>query len=267
VRPAAALAAARRAGAGRPAAALVLGSGFAAVLAQRPVRWRLPYGDLPGLAPCGVAGHRGELLGIDLGDGREAWAFSGRFHAYEGHAPEQVVAPVDLAAAAGARHMLLTCAAGGIAEGLAPGAMVIVEDHLNLSGWLPPLGAEPFLDMTGVYDPRGREALAAAASRRGRQPARGVLAAVRGPIYETPAEVRMLARLGADLVSMSTVPEAIRARALGLRVAAVACVANLAAGRGPERLSHGDVLDQVSRAAAADGPWLLAGLADWCAAP
>jgi purine-nucleoside phosphorylase len=214
-----------------------------------------------------VDGHAGELLCVDLGAGAEAWVFSGRLHAYEGHDPCAVVRPVDMAAAAGAGRMLLTCAAGGIRADLVPGDLVLVSDHLNLMGWLPPLGDVPFLDLSQVYDLDGSRLLVAAAGEAGQNLVHGVLAAVRGPVYETPAEVRMLAALGADLVSMSTVPEAIRARALGLKVAALACIANHAAGRARQALDHGHVLKTVGGIVGAHGDWLLAGLARWAALP
>lgn len=252
-------------GAGQPALAVLLGSGFAAATASWPVRLRIPYGDIPGLPPCRVDGHAGELLCVDLSRGSEAWVFSGRLHAYEGHDSCEVVRPVDLASAAGAGRILLTCAAGGIRSDLGPGDLVLVSDHLNLMGWLPPLGDEPFLDLSQVYDPEGNRLLAAAAREAGHDLARGVLAGVPGPVYETPAEVRMLASMGADLVSMSTVPEAIRARALGVRVAALACVANHAAGRSRQPLDHGQVLDTVGGTLGAHGDWLLAGLTRWAA--
>ena len=258
-----ALAALRAAGAGRPAVAVVLGSGFGGITASWPFTWRLPYDRIPEMPACGVDGHIGELAAVRLPAGDEAWVFSGRLHAYEGCSPEEVVRPVDLAAAAGAGKLFLTCAAGGIREDLQPGNLVMVTDHLNLTGWLPPLGAQPFLDLSCVYDREAIELISGRAAAAGHSLQQGVLAAMPGPVYETPAEVRMLATLGADMVSMSTVPEAIRARALGLRVAALACIANPAAGRGTSPLDHGAVLSQVARAVAAGGNWLLEALSAW----
>jgi purine-nucleoside phosphorylase len=260
-----AITALRAAGAGRPAVAVVLGSGFGEATAAWPVVWRLPYDRIPQMPACSVNGHAGELTAVRLSTGAEAWVFAGRLHSYEGFSPEEVVLPVDLAAAAGARKVLLTCAAGGIREDLHPGQLVLVSDHLNFIGWLPPLGDEPCLDLSCVYDPEVMETLSRRAAEAGQFLHRGVLAAMPGPVYETPAEVRMLATLGADLVSMSTVPEAIRARALNMQVAALACIANPAAGRGTSPLDHGAVLTQVSRSMAAGGDWLLAGLNDWVA--
>jgi len=254
-------------GAGRPSLAVLLGSGFGAATSSWPVRLRIPYSAIPGMPPCQVDGHAGELLCVDLSAGAGAWVFSGRVHAYEGQDPGAVVRPVDMAAAAGAGRILLTCAAGAIRPGLAPGDLVLVSDHLNLMAWSPPPGGEPFLDLTQVYDLAGSRILATAAAEAGQTLGHGVLAAVRGPAYETPAEVRMLAALGADLVSMSTVPEAIRARAHGVQVAALACIANHAAGRGRGPLDHGRVLKTVGGSLETHGGWLLAGLVRWAALP
>ncbi len=189
--------------------------------------------------------------------------FSGRFHAYEGLAAAEVVRPVDLAHAAGAGLMVVTCAAGGIRPGLANGDMVLIRDHLNLMGFLPPPGPQPFLDLSQVYDPAASRHLREAAAAQGIDLQEGVLAALRGPVFETPAEVRMLGILGADMVSMSTVPEAIRARALGLSLAGLACIANPAAGLAAAPLDHDEVLQVVGRAAAAAGSWLLDALRRW----
>jgi purine-nucleoside phosphorylase len=262
-----ALAVLSRGGAGRPALALILGSGFGRAIASWPVSWRISYDQIPGMPACRVAGHAGELMGVKLAQDLEAWVFSGRFHAYEGLKPAEVVWPVDLAAHAGAGKILLTCAAGGIHQDLQPGDLVLVTDHLNLLGWLPPLGQNTFLDLTRVYDPEALELIGARADAAGQSLHRGVLAAMPGPAYETPAEIRMLATLGADMVSMSTVPEAIRARALGLDVGALACVSNLAAGRGPTTLDHDEVLAQVSRSVAASGEWLLDSMTAWASTP
>ncbi len=242
-----------------PAVAVILGSGFAAAARDWPIRERRAYSGIPGFPACGVQGHAGELLVVDTPAGGAA-IFSGRLHAYEGLAPAEVVFPVDLAAALGARAILLTAAAGGIRPDLAPGDLVLAADHINLAGWVPPVG-DGFLDLTEVYDPRLRSALRDTAHTRGVPLPEAVLACVCGPVYETPAEVRMLGRLGADLVCMSTVPEAIRARALGLPVAALLCVANRAAGLAPDLLSHADVLDRVEGSVARHAPWLLQGIA------
>jgi purine-nucleoside phosphorylase len=240
-----------------PRVAIVLGTGFAAALPDWPVEARIAYNELPGFPSCTVAGHAGELLAVKTTAGILA-VFAGRLHAYEGHSPADVVFPVDLAAGLGARTILLTCAAGGIRDDLRRGRLALVADHLNLAGWAPPTGREPFLDLSAVYD-RPLQALASqSAIRDGWELPAGVLACVRGPAYETPAEVRMLAGLGADMVCMSTVPEAVRARALGLRVLGLACIANRAAGLAADPLQHRDVLGTVSRTVEEKAAWLLA---------
>ncbi|MFQ5719204.1 MAG: purine-nucleoside phosphorylase [Acidobacteriota bacterium] len=235
-------------------AAIIVGSGFAAGLpaVQEPV---LLYDKVTGLPRCGVTGHAGEAWVVHR-DEQAVLVLSGRFHGYEGHVPGDVVFPVDLAAALGAHSMLLTCAAGGVREDLRAGTLVAIEDHLNLVGWTPPLAPVDFLDLSAVYDAGLRAALARRAAECGVDLATGVLACLPGPAYETPAEVRMLRRLGADLVSMSTVPEAIRARALGLRVAALACVSNPAASDGETMIAHREVVARVAQVAAARAEFL-----------
>lgn len=239
-----------------PRAAIILGTGFAAALPAWPVEARISYDDIPGFPSCTVPGHAGELLAVNTAAGLLA-VFAGRLHAYEGHAPTDVVFPVDLAAGLGARTIVLTCAAGGIREDLHRGQLALVADHLNLAGWAPSGGREPFLDLSSVYDGSLRALAGRAAQADGWELPEGVLACVRGPAYETPAEVRMLAGFGADMVCMSTVPEAIRARALGLKVLGLACIANRAAGLAGESLNHGDVLEVVHRKVVERAAWLL----------
>ena len=241
----------------RPDAALLLGSGFASLRRHLLVEHAIPYREIDGFPDCSIAGHDGELLFCALPGGRRLAVFAGRFHVYEGRPPEEIVRPVDLARALGARGIILTCAAGGIRDDLEAGDLVLIEDHLNLMGWTSPTPPVEFLDLSTVYDATLRELARGEAARRGATLASGVLAGLRGPAYETPAEIRMLGRLGADLVSMSTVPEAIRARALGLPVLAIACVANRAAGLGPPLLAHADVLHRVEKAVTARAELLL----------
>jgi purine-nucleoside phosphorylase len=209
----------------------------------------LALAELPGFAAPGAAGHAGTLEARPTGEGL-ALVFRGRVHLYEGHGLEAVLQAVDLLAALGAPRLLLTCAAGALADHLDPGELVLVRDHINLTGQDPARGipgALRFPDRSEVYDVDLRRRVAALAGER-RIPLRhGVLAALAGPGYETPAEVRALERLGADLVSMSTVPEALRAHDAGLRVVALAAVANRAAGKGPA-LDHAEVIDTVRRA-------------------
>jgi purine-nucleoside phosphorylase len=192
------------------------------------------YEELPGFVPSRVPGHRGELMIGQLG-GAPVAVLSGRAHYYEGHDLHTVTFPMRVLSALGVRSVLLTNAAGGIRPGLEPGDWVALTDHLNFIGTNPlrgPGGAERFVDLSEVYSPLLRGFLRHAADQTGLKLQEGVYAAVSGPSYETPAEVRALARLGADLVGMSTVPEAIVARQCRMDVAGLSCVTNKAAGLG-----------------------------------
>lgn len=234
----------------RPSLAMVLGSGFHHALSKLDVDVRVPYGRLPGFPPVGVSGHQGELVIGHLG-GAPVLVLSGRAHYYEGHSLEAVVFPVRVLAAFGARDLLLTNAAGGIAPGLRAGDFMILKDHINLIGANPlrgaPAGSPRFVDLTCAYDPDLRRLLRTAGKARGASLHEGVYLAVPGPSYETPAEIRAFRRLGADAVGMSTVPETIVARQLGLRVGGLSCITNLAAGRAKRELSHREVLETAER--------------------
>jgi purine-nucleoside phosphorylase len=235
----------------RPTLAMVLGSGFHHVLGELVVVARLAYAKIPGFPPVGVAGHSGELIIGKLG-GTPVLVLSGRAHFYEGHSMEAVTFAVRALAAYGIRDVLLTNAAGGINRSFKPGDFMVLTDHINLMGVNPLRGPAQvnlprFVDLTQTYDP-----LLSAMLRRAGKAARlksraGVYLAVSGPSYETPAEIRAFARLGADAVGMSTVPEAIAARQCGLRVAAVSCITNLAAGISKGSLSHAEVLETAER--------------------
>jgi purine-nucleoside phosphorylase len=223
--------------------AVILGSGLSAVAAGFEPLAEWPYRDCPGLTPSRVAGHAGRLLAGRFG----AWrvlCFCGRTHLYEGYDPAVVIAPVRVAHALGCRRLLLTNAAGGIHPEFRPGDVMAIADHLNLFGANPLRGLSPppFLDLCGLYQERFFPALSAFAARRKLRLQRGVLAFCPGPSYETPAEVRALARLGADAVSMSTVPEAIMGRYFAMEVAGLSLIANHAAGLGAQPLSHAEVL-------------------------
>jgi purine-nucleoside phosphorylase len=230
-----------------PAALLVLGSGLGGLADEIQDPVRIPYEEIPGFPRSTVAGHAGALVAGIL-EGVEVVAMQGRFHLYEGWDPSAVVLPMRVLAALGARVALLTNAAGAVRPGLRPGDLMMISDHLNLM-WRNPLvgparaGEERFPDMSEPYDPEFRKIAAEVAAAQGQSLEEGVYAALLGPSYETPAEVRMLGRLGADAVGMSTVPEVIVARALGLRVLAMSCITNLAAGIGSEPLSHQEVME------------------------
>jgi purine-nucleoside phosphorylase len=217
--------------------AIVLGSGWSpAVAALGTPTVALPQADVPGFTPPSALGHTGELLSVPIGEHR-VLVLVGRVHAYEGHDLRHVVHPVRAACAAGARIVVLTNAAGGLRPDLAIGQPVLISDHLNLTARSPLLGAQ-FVDLTDAYTPRLRQI----AREADPELAEGVYAGLPGPHYETPAEVRMLRMLGADVVGMSTVHETIAARAAGAEVLGVSLVANPAAGITGQPLNHAEVL-------------------------
>lgn len=230
-----------------PAAAIVLGSGLGGLAAYIEHAKRIPYGDLPGLALPSVRGHVGELVHGML-NGREVLCLAGRSHLYEGIASDRSAMPIRIAHAVGARILVVTNAAGGIRGDLAPGDLMLIRDHLNMMWRNPLLGAGsapsgiPRAVCGDCYDPALAEQMRAAAASAKLALAEGIYAAVQGPSYETPSEVRMLAALGADAVGMSTVPEVLVARSLGMTVVGVSCISNAASGRSTGKLSHAEVL-------------------------
>ena len=235
----------------RPSLAMVLGSGFQHALVEMRVAATIAYAKLPGFPPIGVHGHAGQLLIGQLGR-TPVLILSGRAHFYEGHSMEQVTFPVRVLAEFGIRDLLLTNAAGGINRRFHPGDFMYLTDHINFMGANPIRGVtlpgqQRFVDLTQTYDPRLNGLLRKAARQSKAQLHGGVYLAVSGPSYETPAEIRAFARLGADAVGMSTVPEAIVGRQCGLNVAAVSCITNLAAGRSKAGLSHAEVLETAEK--------------------
>ena len=238
----------------RPVLALVLGSGLGGLTDRiRAVR-SVPYSEIPGFAVPRVEGHRGELVAGTLA-GVPVLVFSGRFHVYEGYSAAQAAFPVRVAHALGAYILFLSNAAGAVRRTFRPGDLMALADHVNLM-WRNPLigplqpGDERFPDMSEPYDRELRALLHRAANSLGVVLHDGVYAALSGPSYETPAEIRMLERMGVDAVGMSTVPEVLVARALGMRVVAASCITNLAAGLSPAPVEHGDVLRATAAAAA-----------------
>jgi purine-nucleoside phosphorylase len=251
---AAAAAIAERTGVAAHDVAVVLGSGWApAVGALGDPVAVVPMSELPGFVAPAAEGHRGQVLSLRVGD-RQVLVLLGRIHGYEGYHPRQVVHPVRAACAAGVRTVVLTNAAGGLREEFAVGQPVLISDHLNLTA-RSPLSGPQFVDMVDAYAPR----LRAIAREIDPSLADGVYAALPGPQYETPAEIRMLRALGADLVGMSTVYETIAARAAGAEVLGVSLVTNLAAGMTGAPLSHDEVLDSGRQSATRMGS-LLAGV-------
>lgn len=231
----------------QPAALVVLGSGLGDLTAHLDDPTRLPYRDIPGFPIPTVEGHKGELVLGRLG-GRDVLAQAGRFHMYEGHDAATSSLAIRTAADCGIRTVLLTNAAGGIRRTFKPGTLMLIADHINLQFQSPLVGAvrkgeERFPDMSSPYDPALRTLARDVAEKNGIQLEEGVYAGLLGPNYETPAEVRMLERLGADAVGMSTVAEVIAARALGLRCMGISTVTNLASGIGHAALSHAEVME------------------------
>jgi len=241
---------AERSGAATHDIALVLGSGWgqtADLVGQTLAT--IPNEDVPGFHRAAVAGHSGAMRSVAIGDtGRRALVFGTRTHFYEGRGVRAVVHGVRTAAAAGCRALVLTNGCGGLREEWAPGTPVLIRDHLNLTATSPLEGAT-FVDLTDLYSAR----LRAIAMEVDPGLDEGVYAQFRGPQYETPAEVQMAKRLGADLVGMSTTLEAIAARHVGLEILGVSLVTNLAAGISPTALSHEEVLEAGQAAAARCG--------------
>ena len=231
-----------------PRIGVVLGSGLGAFTDALSGATKIPFEDVPHMSRALVPGHAGALC-LGHVDAAPVACLSGRLHLYEGHDVRDAVFGVRLLAALGCRAVLLTNAAGGIREGLVPGSFLLITDHLNLTGTESLIGArEPFVDMSHTYDAQLCTAARRAAAETSVRLHEGVYAGLLGPSYETPAEIRMLRTLGADAVGMSTVNEAIALRHAGVRVGAVSCVTNLAAGLSPVSLDHRDVEATAARA-------------------
>jgi len=238
-----------------PRVAIVLGSGLGVLADALREPRRVPYARIPGFPEPGVAGHKGELVAGTLA-GVPVLAQQGRFHLYEGHSAAVAALPVRVFHRLGVDTLVVTNAAGGLRLTFRAGSLMLIADHINLM-WRNPLlgpvepGEERFPDMSDAYDSELR-ALAREVARGAKIPLeQGVYAGLLGPSYETPAEIRMLQRLGADAVGMSTVPEVIAARARGMRALGFSMITNLAAGLSAEEISHEDVLAMGSRVAGA----------------
>lgn len=234
-----------------PELMIVLGSGLSGLVDRLEVEARAPYAELA-LPTAGVVGHAGELVIGRLG-GRRVALMSGRVHLYEGWTPQQVVRSVRAMAWWGTRSLLLTNSVGAVSRGLHPGDLVMLVDHINLMGSSPlqgPAWGVRFPDPTQLYPEDARAALRAAAREVGVPLHEGVYVAMHGPSYETPAEIRMVARMGADVVGMSTVPEALAGLEVGMRVSGVAVVSNYASGVVSGPIDHSQVTAVAGRAAA-----------------
>ena len=244
----------KRAPAKQPKVAIILGSGLGGLSKSIADAVRIPFGDIPGFPNTTIAGHEGAVIVGSLGR-REVVALSGRFHMYEGHPAALAAFPVRVFHALGALELFVSNAAGGISPKLAVGDLMMISDHLNLMGANPLVGEAQegetrFPDMTDAYNPGLRWLLRTTAEKLGITLREGIYAGLLGPSYETPSEVKMLRLLGADAVGMSTVPEVIVARALGMRVAGVSCITNAAAGVTGSALSHAEVLETTNRVSA-----------------
>ena len=240
----------RRVGEREPVLGIILGSGLGGLARRIEDARDVDFDDVPGFPSATVVGHAGRVIAGRLA-GRPVVALAGRFHMYEGHDATLAGFPARVLHALGARTLFVSNAAGGIRATFTPGDLMIITDHLNLMFRNPLVGAlEPgdtrFPDMSEPYDRALGAILRREATKLGIPLREGVYCGLLGPTYETPAEVRMLATLGADAVGMSTVPEVTVARAIGMRVAGVSCITNFASGTTPDRLSHAEVLETTA---------------------
>ena len=242
--------------ASRPRIGLVLGSGLGAFAADLRAASRLPYGRIPGFPVATVESHAGQIVIGRVGgarDGVTVAALDGRVHFYEGYSMDEVTFPVRVLGRMGIRSLIVTNAAGGISPDYQQGALVLIRDHINLQGTNPLIGKNDprfglrFPDMSNAYSSRLRRIAREEGKRQGMNLPDGVYAAVTGPSFETPSEIRALRILGADLVGMSTVPEVIVARQMGMEVLGISCVTNLAAGILDQPITHEEVLETGER--------------------
>lgn len=235
-----------------PEIAITLGSGLGDLADHLVDAVQIPYGEIPHFPVSTVAGHKGQFVVGKL-KGREVLCMQGRFHYYEGYDLKQVTLPVRVMKLLGISTLIVTNAAGGINTGFRPGNLMLIEDHLNLTGENPLIGenlevfGDRFFDMTVAYDAEYRALAERLAAELNIPLQKGVYAWLTGPNYETPAEIRYLRAIGADAVGMSTVPEVLVARHSGLRVCGISCITNLAAGMGDGLLSHEEVKETADR--------------------
>lgn len=236
----------------KPQVGVVLGSGLGAFAREISVEVSLPFNEIPHFGTVSVEGHQGNLIFGKI-SGKNIVALQGRLHYYEGHSLDQVVFPLRVIARLGTPAVILTNSAGGAGDGMAPGDFMIIEDHLNLTGTNPLLGPNlkelgpRFPDMTEAYDRKFRETLENIFKTRKISYHKGIYGGLTGPTYETPAEVRYLKQIGCSAVGMSTVTECIVANHMGLRVAGLSCITNLAAGISKTKLHHDEVTETAKR--------------------
>lgn len=232
----------------KPEVALVVGSGLGGITQTVAKPVVIPYTDIPHFPKPTVAGHAGQMIFGELA-GKKLIVLSGRFHYYEGRSPAEIIYPIHVVDALGVKALIVTNAAGGINPQYKPGDLMVIEDHINFMGNNPLIGGVngdgdvKFVDMSQAYSPRLREKLDTAAEKLQIPLWRGVYLATTGPNYETPAEIKAFAWIGADAVGMSTVPEVIMARYHNIEVTGISCITNLAAGISSRKLSHDEVLE------------------------
>jgi purine-nucleoside phosphorylase len=235
-----------------PELAVVLGSGLGDFAARVAGAKTIPYADIPNWPPSGVIGHAGKLVAGEL-CGKRIVVLSGRAHFYEGHALPRSTFGIRALGVLGVKTVILTNAAGGINTSFESGALMVIDDHINLFGSNPLIGPNEdrfgprFPDMTDAYSKRLRAVADDVAATRGIQIAHGIYVGLHGPSYETPAEIRYLRSIGADAVGMSTVPETIVARHMGIEVLAISCITNMAAGVLDQPLNHNEVMETAAR--------------------
>lgn len=237
-----------------PRLGVILGSGLGALAEQIQDPIAIPYSEIPNFPVSTVEGHAGQMVVGEL-EGTPLIALQGRFHLYEGYEAHQVVFPIRCLARLGVQAFVITNAAGGVNRGFKPGDLMVIDDHLNLTGQNPLMGSHDdrlgprFPDMSEAYDGRFRELTHAAAQELGLKLEQGVYAVLSGPSYETPAEVRMLERLGCDACGMSTIPEVVACRQMSVRVLGISLISNHAAGISPTPLTHEEVITTANAVA------------------
>ncbi len=233
-----------------PKVGMVLGSGLGIYVDKIEDKTYIPYSDIPFFHGTAVEGHEGRLI-LGKVDGVDVAVLQGRIHAYEGHDMEDIVFATRVLATLGIETLILTNAAGGINEDFTPGDLVLIKDHINLMGKNPLVGPNyaelgpRFPDMTYAYNLELRKVLLESAKEINMDLKQGIYCGLLGPTYETPAEIHMLRVIGADMVGMSTVPEAIAANHLGIKVAGISCITNMAAGITKNKLNHDEVKEQA----------------------
>jgi purine-nucleoside phosphorylase len=236
----------------RPAIGLVLGSGLGAFARSLDKATVIPYGQIPHFPVSTAIGHTGEMV-IGTKEGVPVAVMAGRVHLYEGYSAQQVVFPIRVLGRMGVKTVIMTNAAGSVNVNYKPGELMIITDHINFMGVNPLIGPNEdalglrFFDMTEPYDPILSALAEKACSKVGMTVRKGVYIAFSGPSYETPAEIKMARAMGADAVGMSTVPEVIAARHMGLRVLGISCITNMAAGVLKKKLDHREVLDTAEK--------------------